>query len=187
MSNHPGVTQPAWLRPRWSGSCTLSLQATLRLMWKVRGNPSHPLQAPWLSQRETQPPQVGLSDPAQANIISDSPRGITCASAFAHMIPLPEMLFLPFSAWWAPWWTLQSVSSVKSSWAVDSSLFGPASSWCGCFIPEGLPLDKCTFVSSWDQELLEGRASLSHPSLTTRQVQHSLSKVTCTEPFPRLA
>lgn len=104
--------------------------------------------------------------------------------AFANTTPLPEMLFPPLSAWWAPQQTLQSMSCVKSSRAADSSLFGPAFAWCVCFITEGLPLDKCTFVSSWDQELLKGRASLSHPSLKTQQVQHTLSKVTYTEPFP---
>lgn len=107
-----------------------------------------------------------------------------CLCAFAHVTPLPETLFPLFSAWWASQRTLQSMSSVKASRAVDSSLFWPAFAWCVCFITEGLPLDKCTFVSSWDQELLKGRASLSHPSLTTQQAQRTLSTVTYTEPFP---
>ena len=50
-----------------------------------QSQPLLPLQVPWLSQHETQPPQVGLSDPAQASIISDSPGRITCASVPLHM------------------------------------------------------------------------------------------------------
>lgn len=84
--------------------------------------PPNPSQAPQANQEEVHPPRLGLSDPVPscwpASCLPPSLRGITWVSVPLYVPTfLPKMLFPLVPNWRVRRLTLQSVFSVRSSWA----------------------------------------------------------------------